>query len=62
MNIYQNGAFSEILHKLTKYQALAASAKDFSKHILQSLFSHIFLHGIEQYGHHTPLFIYSIFV
>ena len=36
MNIYQNGAFSEILHKLTKYQALAASAKDFSKQNLYS--------------------------
>jgi DNA repair exonuclease SbcCD ATPase subunit len=36
MNIYQNEAFSGILHKLTKYQALAASAKDRSK---QSLYS-----------------------
>jgi phosphoglycolate phosphatase-like HAD superfamily hydrolase len=36
MNIYQNGAFSEILHKLTKYQALAASSSNSSK---QSLYS-----------------------
>jgi hypothetical protein len=36
MNIYQNGAFSEILHKLTKYQALAASASNSSKQNLYS--------------------------
>jgi hypothetical protein len=42
MNIYQNGAFSEILHKLTKYQALAASAKNFSK-------QGIYLQKIQEY-------------
>ena len=36
MNIYQNGEFSKNLHKLTKYQSLAATVNDMSK---QSLYS-----------------------
>ena len=36
MNIYQNGDFSKNLHKLTKYQSLAATVNDMSK---QSLYS-----------------------
>ena len=36
MNIYQNGEFSKNLHKLTKYQSLAATVNDQSK---QSLYS-----------------------
>jgi chromosome segregation ATPase len=36
MNIYQNGEFSKNLHKLTKYQSLAATVNDMSK---QSLYA-----------------------
>ncbi len=36
MNISQNGEFSKNLHKLTKYQSLAATVNDMSK---QSLYS-----------------------
>lgn len=34
MNIYQNGEFSKNLHKLTKYQSLAATVNDMSKQTL----------------------------
>ena len=36
MNNFQNGSFSGLLHKLTKYQSLAATASNSAKHSLYS--------------------------